>query len=210
MPKKDSQVSKLTAQSILLILLLADLVSAFTIEDQDAKCVRWNGENCTPLTSLFIKNPIDRTLLEFDISGINIDSVITLDIWYDNLDKDLPDGIIDVFTYTGDGVVTGDDFYAGTLYNSFTAIENNVYNIDLGYEFYEYPCGYASIDITPIVLAAINSGDEYLGIRLSTETSDRFNLGKGSLLPNPFLTVIPEPATILIIGIGSLILRGKK
>jgi hypothetical protein len=154
--------------------------------------------------------PIDVTVTEFDLAGIiRKDFPITLDIWYDNIDEGLPDGIIDIYVYSGDGVVTVDDFDAGTLFTSFTAINNSTHIIDFGGP-YEYSCGYASIDVTSIVLAMLDYDDTYLGIRLSTETSDRYNIGDMCALPNPVLTIIPEPATICLFVFGGIFLRKIK
>jgi hypothetical protein len=119
---------------------------------------------------------------------------------------------MDVYTYSGDGAVTADDFDAGTLFTSFTAVNEAPIDIDFIGDgtLYSVIRGYANIDITSLVLSALEAGDQYIGVRLSTETSDRYNLGEGSLLPVPFLTVIPEPATILFLTFGGLLLRTHK
>ena len=148
----------------------------------------------------------------FRSSGISpAVSQVTFDIWFYNLDYPaLPDGIIDIFTYAGNGIVAADDFYAGALFTSFIAGNNqeiyweNEYG-DSGVAIF----GYYSIDITSAVLDALAAEEQYLGIRLSTETPDRYGIGSMSSLPDPVLAIIPEPATICLFSLAGLMLRGK-
>jgi len=63
-----------------------------------------------------------------------------------------------------------------------------------------------SIEVTSVVQTAIASGDQFIGFRLSTETDDMFFMGYSIGVPDPVLTVVPEPATFLLLGLGSLVL----
>jgi len=100
-----------------------------------------NGERPFLLNSLLIKKGTeDKSVLEFDVSGVSQTvPLVTLDIWFDNIDPEPPVGIIDVFTFVGDGVITAGEFYAGgsTPFTSFVA-ENGP----------EYGYGYVSIEVT--------------------------------------------------------------
>jgi hypothetical protein len=87
-----------------------------------------------------------------------------------SIDPGGPPGIIDVFTYSGDGMITADEFFAGTLFTSFS---NN-------------GSGTVSVDVTEAVRA---SESNFLGFRLSTTTSDRYDLGSIAGLPEPTLRI---------------------
>jgi hypothetical protein len=112
----------------------------------------------------------DRTVLEFDISELGGIEQAILVLPLRNLDSGGPIGIIDVFTYSGDGTITADEFFAGTLFTSFA---NN-------------GDGTASVDVTEAVQA---SESNFLGFRLSTTTSDRYDLGSLAGLPEPTLRI---------------------
>lgn len=159
------------------------------------------GEQYYVVDYLSVMNPTDRAILEYDVSGLD-ESVllVTLDISFGNLDyPGLPDGIIDVFTFTGDGVVTASDFYAGGSAPFMSFVGEN------GPEY-----GYVSIDVTSAVHDVLAGGGQYIGFRLSTGTTDRFDIGEAIDVPNPILTVIPEPATLVIFAIGGLLLRRSR
>jgi hypothetical protein len=112
----------------------------------------------------------DRTVLEFDISELGAIEQAILDLPLSNIDPCGPPGIIDVFTYSGDGMITADEFFAGTLFTSFS---NN-------------GSGTVSVDVTEAVRA---SESNFLGFRLSTTTSDRYDLGSIAGLPEPTLRI---------------------
>ena len=56
--------------------------------------------------------------------------------------------------------------------------------------------GYISIDVTSAVQDILTAGAQFIGFRLSTETDDRFELGRCIGVPEPVLTVVPEPASL--------------
>jgi hypothetical protein len=112
----------------------------------------------------------DRTVLEFDISELGGIEQAILVLPLRNLNSGGPIGIIDVFTHSGDGTITADEFFAGTLFTSFA---NN-------------GDGTASVDVTEAVQA---SESNFLGFRLSTTTSDRYDLGSLAGLPEPTLRI---------------------
>ncbi len=195
-----------------LIVLLAVLVLAvstagatvITIDPTDAKGIRFTEGQYFVVDYLSIRAnyvDIDRSLLEFDISGLSETiPLVTLDLSFGNLDYPAPpDGIIDVFVYAGDGIVTTTDFYAGGSMPFVSFVGEN------GPEY-----GYVSIDVTSAVQAILMLGEQYLGFRFSTETEDMFFMGWSIGVPDPVLTGVPEPATVILLGLGGLLLRKKR
>ena len=199
------------AYAIMLIVVSLANASIITIEATDSAGVRTINGLYGVLDGLVIKigsNYEDQTFLEYDISGLSLtaDDIVTLDIvGLRNFDYDDPAGVVDVYSYYGDGEVTVDDFDAGTYLRSFEAAGEMV-PIDLGWMItYDYYTD-ISIDVTALILDAINAGESYIGFRLSTLTSDRYDLG-ANLLPIPVLTIVPEPGTMVLLGLGGLVLR---
>lgn len=130
----------------------------------------------------------DRTVIEFDVSrlsGVILQATLLLGI--DNFDPGGSIGIIDVFTYVGDGVVTADEFYAGAWYASIS------FNGDREI---------VPVDVASFVQCIIDTGEQFAGFRLSTETSDRYLLGEIVAMPEPVLTVIPEPGVLALLTFG--------
>lgn len=172
-----------------------------TIYPEDAKGIRdfHNGEGPFLLSSLMIdKGTENRSVLEFDVSGLSgKQQPVTLNLWLDNIDEGSPEGIIDVFTFVGDGVVTADDFYAGGLTPFISFIGE------------DYFCR-VTIDVTSVIQDILTADEEFIGFRLSTETTDRFNMGRVCRLPDPVLTVVPEPASVLLLALGGLALIRRR
>jgi len=191
----------------LVVLLLTTSViraTVITINPTDARGIRdfHNGDGPFLLNSLLIKKGTeDRSVLEFDVSGLSESiPLVTLDLSFGNLDyPEPPDGIIDVFTYIGDGIITADEFYVGgsTPFTSFVG-ENGP----------EY--GFVSIDVTSVIQDILAADEQFIGFRLSTETSDRFDIGQAIGVPDPVLTAVPEPATVLLLALGGLFLRRRR
>lgn len=84
---------------------------------------------------------------------------------------------LDVYTYEGDGIIEASEFYARTFYSS---VNNNADTFE-------------QIDITQAVNDALNNGQDFIGIRLSTTDADRFWIG-GSIVgdPEPVLTIVTQ------------------
>ena len=139
------------------------------IQPTDARGIRqFPGHDPFLLNFLSIQHGAeDRTVLEFDLSGLAgpVSSAV-LDVPLRNLDPGR-NGVIDLFTFPGSGIVTPDLFGAGTFFRNFV---NN-------------QTGVEHIDVTAAVLAAQEAGDHFLGFRLSTTTDTRWLLGQIAGLP---------------------------
>jgi hypothetical protein len=178
-----------------LALALAGLgrVQAEVLLPTDAKGIRQlPGQNPFLLNFLSINQSIeDRTVIEFDVRGLpGTLPTTTLDLDLLNEDPGGPVGFIDVFTFAGTGTVTPGLFSAGTFFTSFS---NN-------------QSGLERVDVTAAVQAAVTAGEPFLGFRLSTLTSDRFFIGPPFRPTGPTLTVVPEPSTVVLFGLGTLAL----
>jgi hypothetical protein len=101
-----------------------------------------------------------------------------------------------MFTFAGTGTVTPDLFNAGALFTSFGTAQVGLDTV--------------AVDVTAAVEAAVAAGDTFLGFRLSTPTSDRYLLGPPYTPAGPTLNVsaVPEPSSLALVGIGSLVLLG--
>jgi hypothetical protein len=161
----------------------------------DARGIRQlPGQNPFLLNFLAINRSIeDRTVLEFDVRGLSGGvPMATLDLDLRNEDPGGPAGIIDVFTFAGTGTVTPNLFGAGTFLTRFANSQS----------------GLEEVDVTAAVQAAVAAGEPFLGFRLSTTTSARFFLGPPFTPAGPTLTIVPEPATLGLLGLGSLVVLG--
>lgn len=142
------------------------------VDPADVRGIRDLGSGPFLLGFLAIKaGTEDRTVMEFQTPTMNFPPPWAyLELGISNIDPGPPDGVIDVFIYTGDGVVHPSEFYAGGYYSSF------IYN--------DGP-GLAQVDVT----GALQLTGRYLGVRLSTITPDRFWLGAIISQPDPVLVV---------------------
>ena len=175
-----------------------------TIYPEEARgiCGFHNGEGpITLFNSLSILKGTENrrvSVLEYDVSGLSgKQQPVMLNLWLDNIDEGSPEGIIDVFTFVGDGVVTADDFYAGGLTPFISFIGE------------DYFCR-VTIDVTSVIQDILAANEEFIGFKLSTETMDRFNMGRVCMLPDPVLTVVPEPASVLLLALGGLTLIRRR
>jgi hypothetical protein len=156
-----------------------DAEPCVTVQPADVRGVRLLlAENIGPLLLDFLaikRDTEDRTLVELDLAQIPATGRMTLDMGIEDLDPGGEDGVIDAFTYPGDGTVTAEDFFSGT-----TRATRFVWN----------GVGVASVDVTEGVAAARAAGWSDLGLRLSTATGDRYFLGADlGRPPDPVLTV---------------------
>ena len=85
-------------------------------------------------------------------------------------------GFIDFYAYEGDGEVTADDWDEGAWFG------------ELSEDGWSVP---VSLDATEVVKEAIANGWSTLGLRMSTQQTDRYFVGKamGISVPNPFFVV---------------------
>jgi uncharacterized repeat protein (TIGR02543 family) len=148
------------------------------IEKTAGTGIRFDGTNPAILLSfLAVKSATeDRSALEYNLTGLSYPvSSATLDIYISNLDPGLPDGVMEFYTYAGDGVIDTSEFSAGSLYTQVTSTGDS----------------FTHVDFTAAVNMALQNGWTYLGVRISTATADRYWIG-GSIvgLPEPILTVV--------------------
>lgn len=122
----------------------------------------------------------DRLVMEYDLSGLPGQIVsVTWISWLNNFNLgDADVDILDFYAFAGDGVVSLDEFYAGEWFTSLEHSEN-------------LPPFYIEIDVTQQVHDLISSGETYLGLRVSTETSSVWLFGSSAAsdLPDPFLVI---------------------
>ncbi|MGH8502806.1 MAG: hypothetical protein ACREVE_10135 [Gammaproteobacteria bacterium] len=139
----------------------------------DAKGIRSFGDGPFLLDFLAIKaGTEDRTVLEFEVGAPaqRLERVV-LTIPVNNLDAGQAAGVIDVYAFTGDGEVSPEDFHAGERVAQVQAPGN----------------GSVRVDVTEAFLAAMDAGVKFVGLRLSTETGDRYFLGEIADLLDPAL-----------------------
>jgi len=178
-------------------------VGGIVINPLDAAGLRCY-EGSTPLVLNFLAIKIastfeDRSALEFDFSSLSETVPLAmLDVWVDNIDPGLPDGIIDVFSYSADGVITASDFFAGGTPFASEIVGDEPQLV--------------RFDVTTIVNEAVLNGGpkDFVGFRLSTYSDDRFNVGSLAGLPGPVVTIVPEPGTVCLLGLGGLVFRRRR
>lgn len=149
---------------------------AVWLDPADAHGVRNMGGQTFLLDFLSVmKGTEDRTVLEFDIRDLGgTPRMATLHLYVGNLDDEPPDGVIDVYAFNGDGVVTADEFWAGGSTPSASVVCRD---------------GLAIVNVTAAVRALAVAGAKFVGFRLSTQTGDRYGLGSLSGQPEPVLAV---------------------
>jgi|GEM_PF-2440399 len=185
---KQGQAIRLVVAGMAMLLTAVAVADAGPepLEPADARGIRIiGGQGPMLLGFMAIKKtatPLeDRTVIEFDISGLSPDfESATLDLGLSNLDPGPPQTMIGIFDYEGDGVVTAEEFYAGVFFRDFE---------------FDNPPRVINVDVTESVRDAMRSGWHYLGFRLSTEGPDRFWVGSIVGLPDPMMTVYMPDCT---------------
>ncbi len=166
-----------------VMMTLAALASAWPAAAQDiaaadARGIRTiSGQGPLLLTFLAVKRtstPLDdRTVAEFPLAPVAGPHTYALVLGMEDLDPGAPAGTVDVYWYVGDGVVTAEEFNAGTLTTSFPCDGNGVF----------------SVDVTAAVGQALALHAPFVGFRLSTVTADRYFLGSIAGQPEPVLRI---------------------
>ncbi len=114
----------------------------------------------------------DRVVLEFETGApAQRLSRVVLKIHVNNLDEGGETGVIDIYAFTGDGKANAEDFDAGQRIAQVEAPAN----------------GAVRVDVTEVFLAAMEAGEKFIGLRLSTATGDRYFFGPIANLPDPTL-----------------------
>ena len=125
----------------------------------------------------------NRAVIDFDFSAMSAICdperilVATLEVVVGNGDpNDRVMGVLDFYSYEGDGEVTVDDWDQGEWF------------AELMEEDWSIP---HSIDVTDMIKEVVGAGWARLGIRISSDESDVYRIGKvmGISVPNPFFVV---------------------
>lgn len=168
------------------------------LDPADAHGIRNIGGETLLLDFLSVMNGTeDRTVLEFDIRALGgTPWLAMLHLYVGNLDDEPPDGVIDVYAFNGDGIVTIDEFWAGGPTPAASVVCGQ---------------GLVTVDVTSAVRASAAAGAEFVGFRLSTQTGDRYGLGSISGQPEPVLAVAvtsPDLSWCRLSGTSSKVAAG--
>ena len=180
-----------SAATILALVAFAGPARATIIDAADITGLRSfnDGVGVTLLTFLAVKSGTeDRVVGHYDIGGLSgTVPTTTFDIPIANIDDGPPEGIFEVYNFAGDGVVSTDEWNAGTLFHTFTGIQGGIQTL--------------SVDVTSLLQAAVDAGDPFLSFSLRAGIgTDRYNMGAivGIVgLPDPAL-FLGVPRTVAI------------
>ncbi len=140
------------------------------------------------------------TYVEFSLAGASIAPEVRLALGVSATDIDLVYGESKTFqlsTYAGSGTASLDAFGLGSLLQSITLPTNTVYALDL--------------DVTDAWNDAVTAGDSHLGIRLHDPVWTGTIIGTGTVIyGSSELTVVPEPGTALLVGLGVVALGAHR
>jgi hypothetical protein len=180
----------------LLIAISLPATAAVNINPEEMRGLR-NGPVTEGATLLLdfsaVKTPTeDRTVAHFDISGLTNDFIsATLNIGINNIDPGAPQGTLDVYSFTGDGTVSIDEWALGSLFHTFSGIDGEVQTL--------------TINIDTLLSSAITGGATYLSFNLRTTDSDRYWLNStiGGVTSSisgegPTFMIVDAPPTVTI------------
>lgn len=116
-------------------------------------------------------SPLCRATTAEDILSASFEVVVG-----NNFPNDDVDGILDFYAYEGDGEIVVDDWEKGDWFADL---------VESGWGVSH------SVDATSVVRTAVSIGWTHLGIRISTDESDLYRIGKimGASTPNPLFVI---------------------
>lgn len=133
----------------------------------------------------------DRVVMEFPLDQISGTlGMATLDLPIRNIDEGGTAGIVNVYQYSNppnlpyepigaDGEIVSDEFWGGSYFTQFLS---NVSRLNM------------HVDALAPVQSAVTAARSHIGFRLSTTSTDRYDMGSMASLPNPTMTVSMEPS----------------
>jgi PEP-CTERM motif len=137
----------------------------------------------------------DRTIAHFGIQGLSQVAQATMTIPIIDIDPGPPLGTFDVYYFYGDGIVSTDEWNAGTLLQSFNNLDvvEPTLRVDL------------TVDVTSVLNAGIQQNEPFLSFNFRAGSgTDRYHLGDLGRVPNTSiaLTTVPEPSTLTLLALG--------
>jgi hypothetical protein len=130
----------------------------------------------------------DRTFIDFDLRGLQSGPIssatlnFTVQLWGDDHGAES----IDLFSFYGESTVQASDWDKGIFYTRF---------LD--------PAGQHTMDLTSIVQSAVNAGQSYLDLRMSTIDA---NANVFILSPSLTVVAIPEPSAFALLSLFTMTL----
>lgn len=197
---------KMRVSIILTFMVLVSVVQADTnqtVLPHSMTGLRSFGGSAFMLDFCAIKS-IDRTVMHFDVRGLGAvrNATLNVPVW----DQDagvMPAGSIDFYAFAGDGTVSSDEWDAGTFFARVSGISaaNQV----------------LTLDVTSLLQGDAAHGQSYMSFVLRPGPppagwtfGPNFWLGDG-FAPSPSLSVtLPEPGTVVLLGLGAALLRRRR
>lgn len=175
--------------------------SVFTLEPYAIGGVRSFSPDSTSgiLLSFGAVKSIDRTVAHFSLTDIPASwESANLEIPLKNIDPGLPLGDMDVFAFFGDGIVSGDEWSAGSLYHHLDNIGGGT---NTGPSVFNYEPSFHYVDISSLVIMGIESEHDFVSfVFRSAQSSDRYWMAPGSGTPAPTVEflLVPEPSAFCL------------
>lgn len=173
-------------------------LDAATLMPSDITGLRsFDGGKNVLLLEFAAVNPFteDRTVAHFNISRTSrLLPSATLNIPIDNFDPEIPNGIFELYSFAGDGLVSIDEWDSGTPFYTFTSVSGEIQTL--------------SIDISMLLKTAVDKEDHYLSFSFRAGNANRYFLSEAVGLTDPSISLIPLPSTIYLMGSGLLALAG--